>query len=116
MITRRQMILTSLAFPALASGPARAFSSKEFWNEKMPSDWTEAEIQQLLNKSPWAKDASISDTTRQGSLRSTPGVAGGGGGRRSRGRAAAGSGSTTPDTTALVTWKATVRWESALPA
>jgi hypothetical protein len=108
------MILTGLTLPILATGPAEAFDSKEFWNEKMPSDWTDAEIYQLLNKSPWAREASISDTTRQGSLRSAS-AGGGGGGRRSRGRSAASQTSTEPNTAALVTWKATIRWESALP-
>jgi len=114
VITRRQAILTGVGFPGLlATISARAFTSAEFWNEKMPSDWTEAEIRQLLNKSPWAKDGSISDTTRRGSL--GPTAAGGGGGRRSRGRSAAGPSGATVNTGPLVEWKATVRWESALP-
>jgi len=79
----------------------------------MPSKWTDSEIRELLSKSPWAKEGSISDTTRRGSLSSAP--AGGGGGRRSRGRNAAGSSSASASTGPLVTWKATVRWESALP-
>ena len=39
-----------------------------FGNEKMPSGWTDAEIHQLLNQSPWAKEGSISDTTSRGTL------------------------------------------------
>src|SRR5436305_11971669 len=54
MITRRQAIWIGITAPAWASSP------QEFWNEKKPADWTEAEIQQLLTKSPWAKDASVS--------------------------------------------------------
>jgi hypothetical protein len=95
---------------ALAFSPA-AFA-KEFWNERMPSDWSDAEIRQLLNKSPWAKDASITDTGLRGPLSSGP-VAGGGG--RRGGRGAAKQGGPTSTTADLVKWKATVRWESALP-
>ena len=29
----------------------------EFWQDKQPSDWTEKEIQRLVTKSPWAKEA-----------------------------------------------------------
>jgi len=79
----------------------------------MPSAWTDAEIQQLLNKSPWAKEGSINDTARRGGLSSAP--ARGAGGRRG-GRGAAGpNGSITSPSGSLVKWKATVRWESALP-
>ena len=115
MFTRRQAILTGLGFPSLlAAVPATAFASKEFWNGKIPSDWTDAEIHQLLNQSPWAKEGSISDTTQRGSLGSTAAGGGGGGGRR-RGRGAAGPSGAATNTGPLVTWKATVRWESALP-
>jgi hypothetical protein len=94
---------------ALAAVPEEAFASKEFWNEKMPPDWTVAEIQQLLNKSPWAKDGSITDTGQRGPLSSATRPAG----RRS-GRGAASTG-TAGTTGASIKWKATVRWESALP-
>jgi hypothetical protein len=115
VITRRQAILTGLGFPiALATIPASAFSSKEFWNEKIPSDWTDLEARELLNKSPWAKEGSISDTTRRGPLSSAPAGGGGGGGRR-RGRGASSTNSAAASTGPLVQWKATVRWESALP-
>ena len=44
VITRRQAILTGLGFPSLlAVVPAAAFAPKEFWNEKTPSDWTDAD-------------------------------------------------------------------------
>jgi hypothetical protein len=114
VITRRQMVLSGWAIPVLANVPARAFGSKEFWNEKAPSEWTEAEVHQLLSKSPWTREASISDTTRQGSLRSAPGGGGdgGGAGRRNRGKNPDGA---SANPAALVTWKATIRWESALP-
>jgi hypothetical protein len=80
----------------------------------MPSDWSDAEIHQLLTKSPWAKEGSISDTARMGSLSSAP--AGAAGGRRSS-RVRTGTSPRDPSasTAPVVTWKATVRWESALP-
>jgi hypothetical protein len=117
VITRRQAILTGLGFPSLLRVvPATAFASKNFWNEKKPSDWTDAEIHQLLNQSPWAKEGSISDTTQRGSLGS--GEAGNDAGVAVGRRTARSTGSTrtdTPGTGPQLTWKATVRWESALP-
>jgi hypothetical protein len=109
-ITRRHAMLIGLGIPgALAAVPAEVFASKEFWNEKTPPDWTAAEIQQLLNKSPWAKDGSITDTGQRGPLSSGARPAG-----RRRGGGAA-SPSTAGSTGASIKWKATVRWESALP-
>jgi hypothetical protein len=102
-------MLIGLGFPSALA----AFNSKEFWEEKMPSQWTEAEIHQLLNKSPWAKVGSINDTARRGALSSAP--SGGGGGRRGgRGAAGPNRGATAP-TGISVKWNATIRWESALP-
>jgi hypothetical protein len=115
VITRRQAILTGLGFPSLLEVvPATAFASQEFWNEKKPPDWTDAEIHQLLNQSPWAKEGSISDTTKRGSLGSPAAGGGAGDGRRGR-RVATSTRGATPSAGPLVTWKATVRWESALP-
>ena len=117
MITRRQAILAGLGFPSLlATVPAPAFASKDFWNEKKPSDWTDAEIHQLLNQSPWAKEGSISDTTQRGSLdsRGAGNDAGVAVGRRTA-RSTASTRAETPSAGPELTWKATVRWESALP-
>ncbi len=115
MITRRQAILTGLGIPgALAALPATAFDSKEFWDAKKPSDWTDVEIQELLNKSPWAKEGSINDTARRGGLGS--GTGRGGATTRSRGRTTTAPSTTTTTTGGtVVKWKATIRWESALP-
>jgi len=119
VITRRQAILTGLGFPSLLEVvPATAFASKEFWNERMPSDWTDAEIHQLLNQSPWAKEGSINDTSRRGSLGSPEAERGGAGvgvsGHRP-GSVTASTRTSTPGAGPQVAWKATVRWESALP-
>jgi len=54
----------------------RLYASGDFWNKKDPSEWTGAEIDQLTNKSPWAKELTITGPA-QGSNR---GGYGGGGG------------------------------------
>ncbi len=86
-----------------------AWASKEFWNEKKPDDWTAEEIDTLLHKSPWAKEAAISYYGGQnGPLsNSLPG-------ERSRSSRNASSG-TSPSAQSPAAWKAIVRWESALP-
>src|SRR5579884_1841990 len=55
---------------ALATGagvsvfcPVSAWAKSEFWNQKDPSQWTAEEINQILTKSPWAKQV---DTQAQG--------------------------------------------------
>jgi len=85
--------------------------TKDFWNEKKAADWTDDEIQQLLNKSPWAKDASIFDSAAHKGLSTAPRTAGPS--RRSGGRTATSGNAPLPGYPA--TWKAIVRWESALP-
>ncbi|HEV1286336.1 MAG TPA: hypothetical protein VNU44_13535 [Bryobacteraceae bacterium] len=103
-MTRRTALLIGLT-----GGFARAYAPKEFWNEKRPLDWTSEEIEQLLNKSPWAKEASVSYYGGQnGPLSNTmPGA-------RSRSSRNASSG-TSPSAVSPAAWKAIVRWESALP-
>jgi hypothetical protein len=98
----------------LGLGGAAALSAwaKDFWNEKKAAEWTDDEIQQMLNKSPWAKDASIFDSAAHKGLSSAPRTAGAS--RRSSGRTNA-PGSATPTAGYPANWKAIVRWESALP-
>ena len=86
--------------------------AKDFWNEKKAADWTDDEIQQILNKSPWAKDAAIFDSAAHKGLSTAPRTAGAG--RRNGGRTAT-SGSAAPLPGYPANWKAIVRWESALP-
>ncbi len=104
MITRRTALLMGLT-----GAFAPAYAVKDFWNEKKPSEWTGAEIEMLLNKSPWAKDAAISyyggqngplSDTLPGTHRVTPGNA---------------SSKTSPSAQSPAAWKAVIRWESALP-
>jgi hypothetical protein len=51
MQTRRDIIFIGLsAIPALAA---------DFWKAKKSGEWSDKEIQRLLTKSPWAKEASV---------------------------------------------------------
>ncbi len=86
--------------------------AKDFWNEKKAADWTDDEIQQLLNKSPWAKDASIFDSAAHKGLSTAPRTTSQS--RRSGGRTTT-PGSAAPLPGSPTNWKAIVRWESALP-
>ncbi len=56
MITRRKALLAGLG-PAIASSP-RAYAG-EFWNDKEPSAWSDKEVERMLTKSPWVKDAAV---------------------------------------------------------
>jgi len=96
----------------LGFGGAAAASAwaKDFWNEKKPPDWTEDEIQQMLTKSPWARDASILDTAALNGL-PTPRI----GGLSRRGGRSGTAGNPPPSGGKSNSWNAIVRWESALP-
>jgi hypothetical protein len=111
-MTRRSALLAGLGFPVGAlTFPIGAFA-KEFWNERKPEDWTNTEVKELLSKSPWAKDAVIVDNGQVGGM----GVSRGAVSRRTSARG--GTGQTTgtdSNPSAKITWKAIVRWESALP-
>ena len=121
LLTRRTLfLLTSAGLAWAASG--------DFWNKKAPSDWTPEEVDQLLSKSPWAKQVTATATRQQGDYGQGqpggqyPGGGGGGyppmgrvpgmgypggGGRRGRGYPG-GQG-------AGMSMKGTVRWDSAKP-
>jgi len=58
----------------LASAPG------QFWNERPASDWSEKEIEQLLSRSPWAKDAEAQFKMPGGDGPQSGGPGGGGGG------------------------------------
>jgi hypothetical protein len=107
MMTRRSAVVLGLGLGGAALLPGWA---KEFWNEKKAVDWTDEEIQQMLNKSPWAKDASIFDSAAHKGLSTAPRTTG----SSRRGRAAP-SGNAAPLPGYPATWRAIVRWESALP-
>jgi hypothetical protein len=110
-MTRRGAILVGLGVPAWG------FAATEFWNAKKPEDWTEEERQQLLTKSPWAREATVKYNAGPGGL----GAPRGGGGMSRRGGVMTGGGRgvQNPDSTSGPTsaghYTAVVRWESALP-
>ncbi len=129
MLTRRSVLRFAAGIPASwATVPAWAFASKEFWEAKPASEWNSEEIDRMLTKSPWAKDASVSDgqglgnggRSRSGGI-GFPGSGGGigfpgggvgfpgGGGRQGGGYPGGGNDGGRERITA------TVRWESALP-
>src|SRR5271155_1926639 len=82
----------------------------DFWNRKGPSEWTDEEIQRLLTKSPWAKQASTIVEPGAGGSSSgdgagtRPEVGGAGSGRG--GRQPRETGNTAPSTSqGLVVWE-----------
>ena len=108
-MTRRSAVMAGLGFPLGIAFPAGAFA-KEFWNERKPEEWTGGEVKELLTKSPWAKDASITDTAQVGGM----GVPRAAPSRRAR-TGAGQTGGTETSPSVKIAWKAIVRWESALP-
>ena len=104
-------MLSRRNFLVLAAGVSRldAFGS-DFWNTKDPSEWTGAEKDQLTNKSPWAKEVTVSTSSQGGSGgrggmgMPFPGMGGGMGGGGRRGGGMPGQ-----------SYKGIVRWESARP-
>jgi hypothetical protein len=110
-MTRRHALLAGLGFPLGAlTFPTGAFA-KDFWNDRKPEDWSSAEIKELLTKSPWAKDAAITDNGQVGGLgngRAAPT-------RRARGGTSQSTSTTDNNPSEKIKWKAIVRWDSALP-
>jgi len=94
----------------LGLGAASNVWAKDFWNDKKPGDWTNDEIQQFLTKSPWAKDASIFDSASHKGVSTAP-FAGGVYGPTYDSP----DGKSLPSVRGAKGWRATVRWDSALP-
>jgi hypothetical protein len=66
-----------LAGAASVASFGRLYASEsQFWNKKDPADWTGAEVDELTNKSPWAKEITVSGPS-QGSQGYPPGGGGG---------------------------------------
>ena len=80
MLTRRNILKFAVVAPPLLRN-ALASSHDDFWNSKDPAQWTDKETTQILNHSPWAKQASIESQGNQGRM----GMPGGGGMGRSGG-------------------------------
>lgn len=55
-LPRRNFLALPLISPFI-SMPLMAFGKGDFWERKQPSDWTDEEVQRLLTKSPWSKEA-----------------------------------------------------------
>jgi hypothetical protein len=81
-MTRRGLILfAGAAWPAF---------SGDSWKKKAPKDWTAEEAQEIVTKSPWAKEVSVSfDSSRMGGM---PPGGGGWGGRGGGGGMGGGGG------------------------
>lgn len=75
----------------------------DFWNDKQPDQWAEKDVQRLLTKSPWAKDAAVE--------MDFGGMGGPGGGFPMGGPGMDGP----PGMGGPGGMTAVVRWESALP-
>lgn len=112
-----------LGLPGMAALLAWAASSKEFWNSEQPSDWTKNEIQELMNRSPWAKEVNVSDAGPGGIDASRDNRGSGGSSNRAPdvGGAIPGLPSGPPmgrpfaPRAVLGRFSAIVRWDSALP-
>ncbi len=134
MVTRRNALLTGAGLLLTPTGGLFAFGSKDFWNTKDPSEWSDAEVSKLLTKSPWAKEASVDSagTNRNmGPSRSSHGGGGamggnmGAGGMGGGGMGGAGGGMGRGTGTmsgdgdvpggAGASFRVTVLWESAAP-
>jgi hypothetical protein len=110
--TRRDALRFGLGAAVTCS---RAFAAKEFWNEKQPAQWTDEEREELLTRSPWAKEPS---TNYNGG----GGVPGGRTASASRSRrgsydgsGARGASDSGADPRMPGHFRSVVRWESALP-
>jgi hypothetical protein len=113
MLSRRDLIrLAAIAGPLATR--AQGFATPEFWNQKQPSDWTPAEIEELITQSPWAKPASVNFTGGIGGA-GVPRATRGGGVVRGGpvGNPAASNGPAIGDV--KHDFKAVVRWDSSLP-
>src|SRR6478752_2847002 len=86
MLTRRGVMRFALGLPVMSAAmPAWAYGSKEFWEAKPSSEWNADEIERMITKSPWAKEASVS-------FNGGPGGFGGNGGGSGRSRGSGGIG------------------------
>lgn len=132
--TRRDALRFSMSFAALPLfASANIFAAtKDFWDAKASTDWNAEEVNRMLTKSPWAKDASVSFNGGPGGF-GTPssrrggygypgggiGFPGGGLGYPGSGRYPGGNPNGYPPGTSpgggRESYRATVRWESAQP-
>src|ERR1019366_3733215 len=130
LLSRRQMFL--LAGAGVAAWLPLDVTTGDFWNKKVPADWSSEEIDRLITKSPWAKPIKAQYASGAGNSGDGGGYPGGGGrsrgggigipgiggigipgiGGMGRGR---GNGGGSPRGGAVSPYEGTVRWESARP-
>jgi hypothetical protein len=110
------MLVRTAAVIALISGSAFLLAG-EFWQDKQPSDWTDKDIQRLVSKSPWAKEASLSSNPDRMAGMGRRGGMGGGGGRMGGGMGGPGMGGARGEgrSGSRSAPQLTVRWDSAAP-
>ena len=108
-MTRREILMLPFAAVPVLAAPAN-----EFWNERKPEDWTKDEVQEMLTKSPWAKEAAVSVFGGAGgSLLNRNGAMNRSGTMTNSGRQP--TNAKQPDADSDLRYKAFVRWESARP-
>ena len=138
-VSRRRLLALAAGTGASILCPAAAFAKDDFWKQKDPSQWTAEEKNEMLTKSPWAKQVET-ESQRQGSPgggrrrmggMGIPGLGGGypgggggypggGGGYPGGGGGYPGGGGGYPGGGGggygqQMRYNVTVRWESALP-
>ena len=133
--TRRRILM--LAAGAAVQPWLRLYAGgSDFWNKKEPAEWSSDEIDKLVTKSPWAKEITVSAAAaNRGYGSSDPGAGSpGGGGYPGGGGGYPGGGGGYPGggmgggrgmgypgggrrggMPSGVTYRATIRWESAKP-
>ena len=93
----------------LAGKPARLLAA-EFWDQRPPEEWSKEEIERLLTKSPWTREASISNTALANPFGAPRTVT------SRHGRVSSGNPKDEAQIPELTgKWSASVRWDSALP-
>jgi len=128
ILSRRKLFM--LVGGGLAAWRPLEATTSGFWNKKPPGDWSTEEIDTLITKSPWAKEASARGAAPEGGGYGSPngspngggmgmprigipgigGIGMGGGGRRTGGNRGGGRGQQ-----GGALYRGTVRWESAQP-
>src|SRR5580693_8997722 len=110
-MTRREALILPIAVLPIVASPA-----SEILNQKKPEDWTDDEVQEMLTKSPWAKEASVSVFGGAGgSLLNRNGAMNRSGNMSSSGRQRTNTTQTQSGDAPDLRYKAIVRWQSALP-
>jgi hypothetical protein len=103
-IPTRRHILT-LAGAGLASGFRLSAAGADFWNRKDPAEWSSEEIEQLMTRSPWAREVRAENSNARNLSNIGTGHPRGMGGKSGR----------MPSSKMIAPYQGTVLWESARP-